>query len=71
VGIGTGYGLNDGSGFEYRVVQIGSVAHSAYYPMGTMVKLPGMKLTTRLQLVPWSRERGSIIHYPMSSLLSA
>jgi hypothetical protein len=77
VGIATGYGLDDGGVRDrvpvesrisvLHVVQTGSGAHPASYPMGTGCAFAGGKAvgvwswpTTDLQLMPRSRKRGSI-----------
>jgi hypothetical protein len=80
VGVATGYGLDDrrlgvrvpvGSRFSLlHVVQTDSGAHRTFYPMGTEGLFPrgqsgrGVKLTTRLQLVPRSSKCGSIHPLP-------
>jgi hypothetical protein len=78
VGIATGYGLN-GRGVGVRVqvvtrisplhlVQAGSGAHPASYPMGTEGSFPGGngyrsgKLTTHLQLLPSQEYVGLYTH---------
>jgi hypothetical protein len=78
VGIATGCGL-DGRGVggedssPLHVVETGSEAHTASYQMGYGGSFHGgksgrgVKLTTRLQLVPRSRTRGSIHPLPHTS----
>jgi hypothetical protein len=47
-----------------HIVQTVSGSHQASYPVGTG---RGVKLTTRLLLVPRSRKRGSIYPFPHTS----